>query len=97
MAPFFALKYAPKAMGKLCKRGVYTNAAEKDTEYGSLIVVSSVASTYGGESMRVTSSGEDVGRTSVLTLCCRLLGALLYYELACCFGSGTCWCCGTER
>ena len=48
MAPFFALKYAPPAMGKLTPKGNYPNAAPKDTKYGSIIVVSSVASTYGG-------------------------------------------------
>jgi len=48
MAPFFALKYAPPAMAKLCDRGKYENAAPKDIKYGSIVVVSSVASTYGG-------------------------------------------------
>ena len=37
-------------MGKLTPKGHYPNAAEKDVKYGSIIVVSSVASTYGGES-----------------------------------------------
>ncbi|KAE8446418.1 hypothetical protein EG329_012023 [Mollisiaceae sp. DMI_Dod_QoI] len=48
MAPFFALKYAPPAMAKLCSKQGYPNAAPKDQNYGSIIVVSSVASTYGG-------------------------------------------------
>jgi NAD(P)-dependent dehydrogenase (short-subunit alcohol dehydrogenase family) len=48
MAPFFALKYAPPAMSKLTEKGNYTNAVPKDVKYGSIIVVSSVASTYGG-------------------------------------------------
>lgn len=48
MAPFFALKYAPAAMAKTTPKGKYANAAPKDTIYGSIIVVSSVASTYGG-------------------------------------------------
>ena len=48
MAPFFALKYAPPAMAKLATKGHYPNAAPKDQKYGSIIVVSSVASTYGG-------------------------------------------------
>ncbi|MCJ1229199.1 hypothetical protein MMC12_005864 [Toensbergia leucococca] len=48
MAPFFALKYAPPAMGKLASKGSYPNAAPKDQKYGSIIIVSSVASTYGG-------------------------------------------------
>jgi NAD(P)-dependent dehydrogenase (short-subunit alcohol dehydrogenase family) len=48
MAPFFALKYAPPAMAKLTKKQAYPNAAPKDQKYGSIIVVSSVAATYGG-------------------------------------------------
>lgn len=48
LAPFFALKYAPAAMGKLVSKGHYPNAAPKNQKYGSIIVVSSVASTYGG-------------------------------------------------
>jgi len=48
IAPFMALKYAPPAMGKLSSKKGYPNAAPKDQKYGSIIVVSSVASTYGG-------------------------------------------------
>jgi hypothetical protein len=49
MAPFFALKYAPPAMGKLMlRKGDYPNAEVKGVKYGSIVVVSSVASTYGG-------------------------------------------------
>ncbi|KIV92272.1 hypothetical protein PV10_06727 [Exophiala mesophila] len=48
LAPFFALKYAPHAMQKTTPKGSYTNAAPKDHRYGSIIVVSSTASTYGG-------------------------------------------------
>jgi NAD(P)-dependent dehydrogenase (short-subunit alcohol dehydrogenase family) len=53
LAPFFALKYAPPAMAKLVAphRGgskPYPNAAPKTQRYGSIVVVSSVASTYGG-------------------------------------------------
>jgi NAD(P)-dependent dehydrogenase (short-subunit alcohol dehydrogenase family) len=48
MAPFFALKYAPPAMAKTTPAGNYANAAPKNQSYGSIIVVSSVASTYGG-------------------------------------------------
>jgi len=48
MAPFFALKYAPPAMAKTTPKQGYPNAAPKDQKYGSIIVVSSVASTYGG-------------------------------------------------
>ncbi|KAF2238088.1 NAD(P)-binding protein [Viridothelium virens] len=48
MAPFFALKYAPPAMAKTTSKGSYPNAAPKDQKYGSIVVVSSVASTYGG-------------------------------------------------
>ncbi|KAG6999249.1 hypothetical protein G7Y79_00036g072050 [Physcia stellaris] len=64
LAPFFALKYAPPAMGKLTPKGHYPNAAEKDVKYGSIIVVSSVASTYGGTGVRINciSPGQiDVG------------------------------------
>lgn len=48
LAPFFALKYAPHAMGKTTQKGSYPNAAPKDQKYGSIIVVSSTASQYGG-------------------------------------------------
>lgn len=53
MAPFFALKYAPPAMAKLLPKkqqesAPYPNAAPKTHAYGSIIVISSVASTYGG-------------------------------------------------
>lgn len=51
MAPFFALKYAPPAMAKQMadsKAQAYPNAAPKTQRYGSIIVISSVASTYGG-------------------------------------------------
>ena len=48
MAPFFALKYAPHAMSKTTTKGNYPNAAPKDQKYGSIVVVSSTASTYGG-------------------------------------------------
>lgn len=59
LAPFFALKYAPPAMGKLTSKGQYPNAAEKDVKYGSIIVVSSVASTYGGESKTSTCTANQ--------------------------------------
>lgn len=48
MAPFFALKYAPAAMAKLTEKGTYPNAAPKTQKYGSIIVISSVASIHGG-------------------------------------------------
>lgn len=48
MAPFFALKYAPAAMTKTTPKGNYANAAPKGQAYGSIVVISSVASTYGG-------------------------------------------------
>lgn len=47
-APFFALKYAPPAMAKLTEKQSYPNAAPKTQRYGSIVVISSVASTYGG-------------------------------------------------
>lgn len=48
LAPFFALKYAAHAMEKTAQKGSYPNAAPKDQKYGSIIVVSSTASQYGG-------------------------------------------------
>jgi NAD(P)-dependent dehydrogenase (short-subunit alcohol dehydrogenase family) len=48
MPAFFALKYAPAAMQKTSPKGSYPNAAPKDVPYGSIIVVTSVAGTYGG-------------------------------------------------
>jgi NAD(P)-dependent dehydrogenase (short-subunit alcohol dehydrogenase family) len=48
MPAFFALKYAPAAMRKTTSKGSYPNAAPKDAPYGSIIVVTSVAGTYGG-------------------------------------------------
>ncbi|KAI0482836.1 hypothetical protein GGR56DRAFT_209552 [Xylariaceae sp. FL0804] len=48
MAPFFALKYAPAAMAKLTEKQAYPNAAPKSQKYGSIIVISSVASIHGG-------------------------------------------------
>ncbi|KAI0141023.1 hypothetical protein F4776DRAFT_543508 [Hypoxylon sp. NC0597] len=48
LAPFFALKYAPAAMAKLTEKKAYPNAAPKSQKYGSIIVISSVASVHGG-------------------------------------------------
>lgn len=48
VAPFFALKYAPPAMVKTTPKGNYPNATPKDQPYGSIVVVSSVASSGGG-------------------------------------------------
>ena len=48
LAPFFALKYARRAMEKTCAKGNYPNAAPKDRAYGSIVAVGSTASTYGG-------------------------------------------------
>ncbi|OAL07223.1 NAD(P)-binding protein [Phaeosphaeriaceae sp. SRC1lsM3a] len=48
MPAFLALKYAPAAMQKLTQKRNYPNAAPKDAPYGSIIVVTSVAGTYGG-------------------------------------------------
>ncbi|KAI9651989.1 MAG: hypothetical protein M1831_007281 [Alyxoria varia] len=48
MAPFYAVKYAPAAMGKTTEKRNYPNAAPKEEKYGSIIVVSSVANTHGG-------------------------------------------------
>ena|SRR5205814_5194270 len=46
--PFWAVKYAPAAMSKTCTIGNYPNATPKPIAYGSIIVVSSTASIYGG-------------------------------------------------
>ena len=46
--PFWAVKYAPAAMSKTCSKGNYPNATPKPATYGSIIVVSSTASIYGG-------------------------------------------------
>jgi NAD(P)-dependent dehydrogenase (short-subunit alcohol dehydrogenase family) len=43
LSPFFALKYAPAAMQKMTKKGLYSNAAPKDHSYGSIIIVTSTA------------------------------------------------------
>ncbi|KAL8943527.1 MAG: hypothetical protein Q9216_000985 [Gyalolechia sp. 2 TL-2023] len=63
-APFFALKYAPPAMRKLCEKRNYPNAEVKDIGYGSIVVVGSVAGGYGGTNIRINhiSPGQiDVG------------------------------------
>jgi NAD(P)-dependent dehydrogenase (short-subunit alcohol dehydrogenase family) len=80
MAPFFALKYAPPAMGKTTPKGNYPNAAAKDQKYGSIIVVSSVASEYGG------IYPWYIRFKNWLTRYIRLLGALFYDEFARCVG-----------
>jgi NAD(P)-dependent dehydrogenase (short-subunit alcohol dehydrogenase family) len=49
MPAFFALKYAPAAMQKtMVIKGDYPNAAVKDVQYGSIIIVTSTAGGYGG-------------------------------------------------
>ena len=50
MAPFLALKYAPAAMKKTTPKGTYANAAPKDSAYGSIIVVTSVANSSSSSS-----------------------------------------------
>jgi NAD(P)-dependent dehydrogenase (short-subunit alcohol dehydrogenase family) len=90
MAPFFALKYAPPAMAKTTPKQAYPNAAPKDQRYGSIIVVSSVASTYGG---RFGVNGDDIVRLIVS----RVLGTLLYYEFSCCTWCCESWSCCAER
>ncbi len=92
MVPFFALKYGPPAMAKTTPKGSYPNAAPKDQKYGSIVVVSSVASTYGGKAtflipylalgvIRVTAAETTAMLTRRLH---RLLGPMFYNELACC-------------
>ncbi|KAL8761441.1 MAG: hypothetical protein Q9184_002428 [Pyrenodesmia sp. 2 TL-2023] len=64
VGPFLALKYAPPAMGKLCEKRNYTNSEVKDQGYGSIVVVGSVAGSYGGTGVRINhiSPGQiDVG------------------------------------
>ncbi|KAI9798417.1 MAG: hypothetical protein M1833_004811 [Piccolia ochrophora] len=68
LAPFFALKYAPPAMGKTTPKGNYQNAAPKDQKYGSIVVVSSVASTYGGRDADRTVSRVFYMGTSLSSL-----------------------------
>ncbi|KAH8905165.1 NAD(P)-binding protein [Coniochaeta sp. PMI_546] len=50
LAPFFALKHVPAAMGKLTsgEEWGYPNASPKRQKYGSIVVVASVAGGYGG-------------------------------------------------
>jgi NAD(P)-dependent dehydrogenase (short-subunit alcohol dehydrogenase family) len=65
MAPFFALKYAPPAMGKTTAKGNYLNAAPKDQKYGSIIVVSSTASTYGGRAFPKQGNLHEMGFSEI--------------------------------
>ena len=95
LAPFFALRYAPASMAKLCSKGSYPNAAPKDVAYGSIIVVSSVASTYGGEFIRGICLVAFEERIDVAGI--RVLGTWLYDELTCCSGRCAGWCCCTQR
>lgn len=60
LAPFYALKWARRAMEKTCSKGSYPNAAPKHAAYGSIIVVGSVASTYGGEFGSILASAIHV-------------------------------------
>ncbi|KAL9601389.1 MAG: hypothetical protein Q9219_002565 [cf. Caloplaca sp. 3 TL-2023] len=90
-APFFALKYAPPAMGKLCEKRNYPNAEVKDIGYGSIIVVGSVAGGYGG--MYLVSGSLRAG----LTGGCRLLGTVLYHVIPCCARVGAFGCRCAER
>lgn len=106
MAPFFALKYAPPAMTKTTPKLAYPNAAPKDMKYGSIIVVSSVASTYGGKCPKLKSE-KGQGRkeqgnwilgewNGLADQTCRLLGAGFYYGFSCCFGGCEGWSCGVK-
>lgn len=70
MAAFFALKYAPAAMGKTTSKGNYPNAAPKDVKYGSIIVVSSVASTHGGEHAHIPAARKGVCRRKLTRAGC---------------------------
>jgi NAD(P)-dependent dehydrogenase (short-subunit alcohol dehydrogenase family) len=77
MAPFFALKYAPPAMGKTTPKQAYPNAAPKDQKYGSIIVVSSVASTYGGEWKTNPLGGREISRLLHNFRLCKITGVSL--------------------
>ena len=97
MAPFFALKYAPPAMAKTTPKGNYPNAAPKDQKYGSIIVVSSTASTYGGAYAETDNHSlrkafrEFAGITDSFWCGNRMLGAVLHDEFPRCTRSGTSW------
>lgn len=105
MAPFFALKYGPPAMAKLAiEKGNYPNAAPKDQKYGSIIVVSSVASTYGGQ-YTLAESGKLQSFNTWSSTCLghrltmlsdRMLGSMLHDELSCRTRRCTIWCCGLK-
>ena len=95
LAPFFALRYAPASMAKLCSKGSYPNAAPKDVAYGSIIVVSSVASTYGGESSMEIYFGNSGNSADIA--CLRLLGTWLHDELTCGSRRRASWRCCTQR
>ncbi len=93
MAPFFALKYAPPAMAKTTAKGNYSNAAPKDQKYGSIIVVSSVANTYGGKgptsgARGCMQQGVQCSTHGLKTINDRMLGTVLHDELARGFGRG---------
>ncbi|KAI4151825.1 MAG: hypothetical protein LQ341_000834 [Variospora aurantia] len=72
LGPFFALKYAPPAMGKLCEKRNYTNSEVKDQGYGSIIVVGSVAGGYGGMSIVLFMSSISLGPKGGTRLTSRL-------------------------
>ncbi|KAL8976163.1 MAG: hypothetical protein Q9177_006906, partial [Variospora cf. flavescens] len=72
LGPFFALKYAPPAMGKLCEKRNYTNSEVKDQGYGSIIVVGSVAGGYGGMSIELFMSSISLGPKGGTRLTSRL-------------------------
>ena len=82
LAPFLALKYAKPAMMKTAVKGSYGNAAPKDRPYGSIIVVTSVASTYGG---RIHPSASEHANKY------RLLGSGTHHVIACRFGGCPLW------
>ncbi|GME26972.1 Short-chain dehydrogenase/reductase SDR [Neofusicoccum parvum] len=63
VAPFFALKYGPAAMAKRSPRGAAYRGVPKEGAWGSIVVVGSVASTYGtGVRINCVSPGQiDMG------------------------------------
>ncbi|KAK0657334.1 hypothetical protein B0T16DRAFT_433944 [Cercophora newfieldiana] len=75
LAPFWALKHAPPAMGKLVeKKGAYPNAVEKRQRYGSLIVVGSVAS--GHAALGVVRAGVAVLKGTGVRINCISAGQI---------------------
>ncbi len=98
-APFFALKYAPPAMGKLCEKRNYPNAEVKDVKYGSIVVVGSVAGSYGG--MYIFTDSKSCRVLFIFGIAdgigFRMLGTMLYHVFPCRPWRCAVRCCCPER